>query len=398
MVVRTKETHLPVVKILNSNGQPLSVNLFESHGPAHFFRPPWVGGVPITQNDVYGIDIENIGTKANTVKLIFHIDDARGITGIGSFVKNATDSFPAGVHVQLSKNWHTKPEWTPLSHDGTWLSAVLILRIPPSTQFIANIEFVYQFFGTLHSVSHAQLSLIGSGSNGLWEEVGLGSAGESITFEPDGQQRRNLVLDTRPFLVCEMNQAGCEGTVQTTGWTENHGGSDFLTAVDFNGTYQYLINVTTYHHANGPKLTNATYSGKTVDGALQVKRSVSTWAADDFPRHLHSFRYDFLEGIGSLSSRYPRFALYLLGGDWYNYVKEPRFVYGGAVGAAGGVDGSVVDGMFGGGAFSLADSLLKYEYASEYVKQQVTGCDKTGAGRMFFKTGAARALRVIFCK
>ena len=71
----------------------------------------------------------------------------------------------------------------------------------------------YQFFGKLHTVSHAQLCLIGRsgfrplcgrhdpqnpqslrgwvGSNGLWEEVGLGTEGESITFEP------NLLLALR---------------------------------------------------------------------------------------------------------------------------------------------------------------------------------------------------------
>ena len=64
------------------------------------------------------------------------------------------------------------------------------------------------------------------------------------------QQRRSMVLDTRPFLVCMMQapecscfkesnssglfaemrcqakpSKGCAGDVETTGWTENHGGS-----------------------------------------------------------------------------------------------------------------------------------------------------------------------------
>ncbi|CAE7593743.1 unnamed protein product [Symbiodinium pilosum] len=204
-------------------------------------------------------------------------------------------------------------------------------------------------------------------------EVGLGTEGESITFEPNLQQRRNLVLDTRPFLVCKMDEPkctcqkevnasgrfaqhlckvekaeGCVGDVNITGWTENHGGSDFLTAIDPGGSYQYLTNVTVTHTSNGPRLTNATYTGVTVDGAVRVVRTVSTWATEDFPRHLHSFHYEVLKNV-----TYRRLAFYLLGGDWYNYVLNPGFVYGDAK----GVQGQVVN---------ISEPLERFEYAKDF--------------------------------
>lgn len=59
-------------------------------------------------------------------------------------------------------------------------------------------------------------------------------------------------------------------------------------------SYQYLTNVTSWHVSNGPRFTNASYHGLTADGAVKVKREVSTWATRDVARHLHSFRYEVL--------------------------------------------------------------------------------------------------------
>eukprot|EP00435_Cladocopium_sp_Y103_P072666 s1141_g40.t9 len=249
------------------------------------------------------------------------------------------------------------------------------LSVPPSTQLQAELLVIYQFFGNLHSVSHAQLSLIGwPGSNGLWEEVGLGADGESISYEPNMQQRRSMVLDTRPFLVCmmdspechcfkEVNASGtfaemrcewkkaqhkCRGDFETTGWTENHGGSDFLVAINETGSYQYLTNVTSWHISNGPRFTNASYHGLTADGAVKVKREVSTWATRDVARHLHSFRYEVLRNM-----TYPRFALYVLGADWYNFVADPDIVYGD------------LEGLIGM-AVNQSASLQRFEYSEQW--------------------------------
>ena len=91
-----------------------------------------------------------------------------------------------------------------------------------------------------------------------------------------------MILDTRPWLVCAMGQSGCVGNPDETYWTENHGGGDFLNAVNNNGLYQYLVGDTTYHTMNGPRLTNATYAGVTQDQNIQVSRTVSTWTAGKY--------------------------------------------------------------------------------------------------------------------
>eukprot|EP00439_Symbiodinium_sp_Y106_P031016 s4563_g3.t1 len=304
----------------------------------------------IVQNDGYEVILTNPTAESMDFRVIFHIAAPKKITGVAVALHNGTTKRPSGLHLQISKNWHDNEcFWERISYDGEWYSAAVQVRLPPRSRLKGELAVAYQFFGKLHTVSHAQLCLIGwPGSNGLWEEVGLGSEGESITFEPNLQQRRNLVLDTRPFLVCKMDEPkctcqkevnasgrfaqhlcnvdkveGCVGDVNVTGWTENHGGSDFLTAIDPGGSYQYLTNVTVTHTSNGPRLTNATYYGVTADGAIRVERTVSTWATEDFPRYLHSFRYEVLRNV-----TYRRLAFYLLGGDWYNFVLNPSLAYG----------------------------------------------------------------------
>eukprot|EP00434_Breviolum_minutum_P023953 symbB.v1.2.021138.t1/scaffold1812.1/size105704/2 len=297
--------------------------------------------VPLRSPDQsFQVVLENPSSTAANARIIFHLDQPSKITGVATILRNASSGKPSGLHLQFSKNWHTNDcYWGRIRYDGTWFSAIVELTLPPLTRLQAELLVVYQFFGHLHSVSHAQLSLIGwPGSNGLWEEVGLGAEGESITYEPNMQQRRSMVLDTRPFLVCmmdtpectcfkEVNSSGsfaemrcvwnkaldssCRGDVLTTGWTENHGGSDFLIS-------------------NGPRFTNASYDGLTADGAVRVKREVSSWATRDIARHLHSFRYEVLRNM-----TYSRFGLYVLGADWYNFVADPDIVYGDLEGLIG---------------------------------------------------------------
>jgi hypothetical protein len=131
------------------------------------------------------------------------VEGPRGVTGIASVLRHASTGAGSGVHVQISKNWHTKEGWESVPYSQTWYSPVVLLRLPPESQLVAELLLVYQFFGAFHSVSHAQLSLVGWGMNGLWEEVGLGSAGEAICYEAGGQPARMPAL----FLGCR--DTGC---------------------------------------------------------------------------------------------------------------------------------------------------------------------------------------------
>jgi len=292
-------------------------------GTGHSFEirvPRGSGGA--TSNVFANFDVKNDSNTWKKVKINFHIDRPRRHTGAAGILRDPVTKEPTGIHVQMSKNWHPSDN---VLYAGYWWTGTAHMRVPPGT---TSFEFVcaYQYYQNLHGVSHSQLSLLGWGVNGLWEEVGIGANGESITFEPHGHHRRQMILDTRPWLVCQMNVGGCAGTVDKTQWTENHGGGDFLNAVNTKGMYQYLVGDTSYHTMNGPRLTNATYEGTTVDQNIAVSRTVSTWTADDFVRHLHSFHYTFKKDIRG--DNYPRFALYTLGGDNYNYIRFPLFAYG----------------------------------------------------------------------
>ena len=330
---------------------------------------PRGSGNQMVNDDVTAI-INNNSDSWKKVKINFHIQRPRRVTGVSGVLVDPTTGAPTGIHVQMSKNWH---ENRPSLYDSYWWTGIAHFRVPPGETRV-KLVVAYQYYEGLHGVSHSQLSLLGWATNGLWEEVGLGSNGESITYEPHGHHRRQMILDTRPFLVCQMG-TNCNGSPDSTQWTENVGGGDFLNAVDKRGMYQYLVEDTVYHTMNGPRLTNATYAGVTVDTNIAVSRTVSTWTAgkssflpsrdclllhfvslllllilflpplisnrlflsflslnfvckfiDDFVRHLHSFQYDFLKDTDG--DQYPRFSMYTLGGDNYNYVQFPLFAYG----------------------------------------------------------------------
>ncbi|CAK0799773.1 unnamed protein product [Prorocentrum cordatum] len=282
-------------------------------------------------NSQFSVSLTNSNAESAVFRMLFHDDQPRGITGVNVFLRNATSSEPSGHHVQISKNWHTTnglgEGYAP--YDGRWLTPATVVRLPPQSSLTMELVFVYQFFHSLYSVSHAQLSLIGWGSragNGLWEQVGLGSNGETITFNPDPAMTRTTGgLDIRPFLVCGMNSAHgqCLGDAERTQWTENHGGQEFLAVFGTTGNYQYLTGLESYHVMNGPKLTNASWIGTTVDGGIKRTVHASTWAVDDFARHLHVVRYEVLKDV-----TYPRFVAYHVGPEFYSYVMSPKFVYG----------------------------------------------------------------------
>jgi len=310
--------------------------------------------------------INNDSDTWKKVKVNFHIVRPRRITGVSGVLLDPLTGEPTGIHVQMSKNWH---ENRPNLYDSYWWTGIAHFRVPPGETSL-DLAVAYQYYEGLHGVSHSQLSLLGWATHGLWEEVGLGANGESITYEPHGHHRRQMILDTRPWLVCQMSQSGCKGSPDSTQWTENVGGGDFLNAVDNDGFYQYLLEDTVYHTMNGPRLTNATYAGITVDRKIAVSRTVSTWTADDFVRHLHSFEYTFQEDTPG--DHYPRFSMYTLGGDNYNYVQYPLFAYG------SGNENAFLEASSSNDATvpvrDIIEGVSNFEYTDYYSVDAPVGC------------------------
>lgn len=286
------------------------------------------GSRSLLQNDAYRVNLRNPTDEPQPFRIQFHIDGPRGVPGIAAVVRDQSTLAPSGLHVQISKNWHSRSEWADVEYDGEWLTVVLMVELPARSELDFQLLLIYNYFGHLHSVSHAQLSLIGWAVNGVWEEIGLSSGGEAICYEPDGQHRRNTITDVRPFLVCGMyNEDGCTGSVDNPYWTGNHGGGDFLMAVDQAGSHQYLTDVSTRATTNGPRLTNVSYHGITADGALETVRTVSTWSTNDYARHLHSIQINVVR-----AGTYPRLTIYQVGSEYYNTMASLSFAYGNANG------------------------------------------------------------------
>jgi hypothetical protein len=122
------------------------------------------------------------------------------ITGMSAILRD-TDGNPTGIPVQLSKNWHGRPEGG--VYAGTWFHGFSLVHLPPRAEVELELTIVYGHWGGVAAASHAQLCLIGWGSNQLWDQSALGSWGESICYEPDQAQAQCGILDVRPVMCAE---------------------------------------------------------------------------------------------------------------------------------------------------------------------------------------------------
>ncbi|NQT86438.1 hypothetical protein HQ560_06710, partial [bacterium] len=269
------------------------------------------------------VSVENPSDAPQTARLLFARDsDFPGITGFCPMLRD-TDGHPTGLPVQLSKNWHSKPGERVL-YDGVWFHGFSVLRLPPRSRLDVELAIAYARWGGVPAVSHAQLCLIGWGHNQRWDEVAVGSFGESICYEPDGAQRRCMIDDVRPLMVRGIGEKD-----KKFGWTNNVGGGDFLVYIDDKGDYQYYRAMKALYTSHGPNLTDVTYAGATVDGHIDARITVSTARADYVLRCFHRFRYDVRK-----STPFQRLAFYQLGSDHYLWHAFGKIARGDATGLA----------------------------------------------------------------
>jgi chorismate mutase-like protein len=257
------------------------------------------------------------------LRLLFAKDGPfEGVTGLTPMLLDR-DGFPTGVPVQVSKNWHQTPGRT-LLYQGPWFHAFTMLRLPPRSELTCELALTYARWGGVPAASHAQLSLIGWGTNQRWDEVAIGSWGESICYDPDVCLNRSMIDDVRPLMVWGMNQKGAKWS-----WTNNVGGGDFLVYEDPAGRRQPLTRVRALYTDPGPNLTEATYAGVSADGGIAARLTVSSPRTDDVNRAYHRLRYDVLK-----PTPFHRLAFYQLGADQYNdhqFVRLARGHAGGLV-------------------------------------------------------------------
>ena len=239
------------------------------------------------------------------------------ITGMSAILRDG-DGYPTGIPVQLSKNWHNRPEGG--VYAGAWFHGFTQVRLPPRAKVELELVLAYGHWGGVAAASHAQLCLIGWGSNQLWDQSALGSWGESICYEPDQIQGLCSVLDVRPVMVRSM-AAG-----RPWNWTNNVGGGDFFRFFDSRGQRVPHARMRTAYERYGPCLTEVTYAGR-IGEAIEHSATVSLARTDDIVRGNYRLRLDVKKPVD-----FSRLVIFQIGADSYSYTSERKMALGNETG------------------------------------------------------------------
>ena len=234
------------------------------------------------------------------------------ITGVSAILCDSQGN-PSGIPVQISKNWHSSPE-KPL-YSGSWLHASTLLHLPPESVTKLQLVIVCGHWGGLPAASHAQLSLIGWGSNQLWEQSAIGSWGESVCYEPDQAQAGAAITDVRPLMLSYDSN-------KLWKWTGNVGGGDFYRLFDKDGKRVPPRSMQSIHHRTGPCLTEVTYQGL-LGTEIEHRTTVSISRTDDLVRATYQLRMAVNE-----DTDFSRLAFFQVGSDTYNTTREKQFAVG----------------------------------------------------------------------
>lgn len=270
--------------------------------------------------DHWPLTFVNPSERPTVVRLMFTQTNHLPITGFTPMLCDP-DGTPSGLPVQISKNWHQRPEKGHLDYEGPWFHGFALVPLPPKSRRELEFQMVYARYGGVPAASHAQLSLIGWGHNQFWDQAAIASFGESICYEPGRVQRRCFIDDVRPLMT--LPEAGGK----PWGWAENCGGGDFLVWVDERGEYRGFRATRTDYRAQGPCLTDVRYLEETTGGEITARMDVSLTRSDDYLRVFHRLRYDVRQPV-----KWQRLAFYQLGADFYNDTPARRVAVGDAQG------------------------------------------------------------------
>ena len=240
------------------------------------------GYVKITDYDEFDIVLESAEPKASTVPFLFDLHNPANITGLVPVLCHP-DGTPTGIPVQLSKNWH----YAPL---GAYLRAYAMIPVKPGqNEYLLRIS--YSLYGTLPAASHAQLSLVGWGGNGRWDQLSVGAAGETICFDMDMSATDQVVTDVRGMML----RKGLKGN--TWGWTDAGWGGDWFNLRP-KGERLAFAGMKTAYLAHGPCLSDVIYEGHYGSGRdVHVRGRVQTLRTDDHVRTFQRLRYDFHKAL-----------------------------------------------------------------------------------------------------
>jgi hypothetical protein len=267
------------------------------------------------------VRISNPDSEAREFPLKF-VHPRLQMTGFVPMILN-TDGEPMGIPVQNSKNWHQDRQGKgPLPYLGPWTHGRTLVRLDPGQEMEFHYNLTHAFWGGLPTASVSQLSLVGWGFNGFWDQWALGSFGETICLQPGRQMRRAFVTDWRPLFIQSFYPQ------KKWNWTSNVGGGDIMMIVDGDGQYLPLKKSHSRYDSYGPNLANVLYREQTANGTIRSSVRALLPQADDYARVFFHLRMEVDE-----DQSFKRLALFQMGNEYYNDT-EPAAM---AVGNRGGL-------------------------------------------------------------
>lgn len=284
---------------------------------------PKEGGYPEAQLDAWeawDVTVENRSGQARRFGLNFDYVPARSIISYVPLILEPGGA-PSGLPVQVSKNWHRPKSGVELPHGGAWMHGRTWLELPAHGRVAFRYGTTFARWGGVPAASAAQLSLVGWGHNGFWDQLALGAFGESICLQPGRVMRRSYLTDFRPLF--QLGYARDERWA----WTGNVGGGDTMVRVDPEGRYvPFQRNVTRYA-SHGPNLAAVVHDEVSTDGAVWCRTEVMVPRGDDCLRVYLRIRQEVRRRF-----EFSRLAFFQLGADFYNDPDAPLIAWGDAEG------------------------------------------------------------------
>lgn len=255
------------------------------------------------------IELENNGTQAGTVPFLLELFNPWGIPGVLPVLCHE-DGRPTGVPVQTSKNWHISP---------AYVRAYTMLPAPVGKSRYL-LRFSYGFFGTVPQASHTQLSLVGWGGHGRWDQIAVGGWGETLCLNLDQSAADNIITDNRGMLT----RNGKDGPLWQ--WVEAGWGGDWLSVKNSAGENLRTVGAKALYTTHGPCLSEIEYRGWLGQAREVAFHSmVRVPRTDDYARTFFRNTYSFAATLSAKNS-----FLFKVG-DSFNYV-TPRVAYGNLAG------------------------------------------------------------------
>ena len=271
----------------------------------------------------YPVSVMFNNTLLNTAENVFGTYSRCNLIGNASFLRDR-DGYPVGVPVQVSKNWHTyesnEVEAVARTFTGQWYVGTVYIEVPAGSEVEYEYVTVYAKWGDTESVSHSQLCLIGWDGYDLWEQLALGSYGESITYYVNGNGTSSWIQDIRPFRVTEYH-----GNNVKYSWSGNVGGAEFLRYEDSYERLRYVDNIRSDFRSQGPNMTETDTAGYTTDGKIHTEITSNLVRTDDVNRVYFTVNYTFVEDVDFM-----RMTLFQYNTNRYQQDYFQKYAYGNA--------------------------------------------------------------------